>query len=375
MKIRIAQEELHKALQQFHSVAGRKSTMPILSNILLEARDNEVLIFATDLEIGIRGVYQAEVEKPGAITISCRHLMDIVKELPAAEITIESLDGNWIRINCGKSDFRIAGLSSEEFPAWPEFESQHTFEVESGLIGEMIRKTLYCVAENETRYVLNGAFFKISSEKGGVYAEMVGTDGHRLSLIRKKIAEEKDTASEERPGIIIPKKALIELRKLLEDGAVTLSLAMGKNQVLFKKGSIELFARLIEGNYPNYNQVIPARNDKRLAFAHKNELVSAVRRVSVLAKDKISAVRMDIASDKVTFVVNNPELGEATEEMAVDYNLEPLSVAFNSRYVLDVLQVIEGDEVFIDLADPVSPSILRQGNDPDYLAVIMPLRI
>lgn len=373
MKIRIAQEELLKALQQFHSVAGRKSTMPILSNILLEAGNNAITVFATDLEIGIRGMFPAEVEEEGAVTLSCRHLMDIVRELPPADISIGSLDNNWVSITCGKSDFKIAGLSAEEFPSWPEFDNSQTVEIDGALLGDMIRKTIYCVAENETRYVLNGACFKIvSSEGGNAFAEMVGTDGHRLALVKRAVPASELAGG---AGVIIPKKGLIELRKLLDDSTAPVSFSIGKNQILFKKDSIELFARLIEGNYPNYNQVIPARNDKKLSIPDKKIFASAIKRVSVLAKDKISAVRMDIAPEKVTLVVNNPELGEAIEEMTANYSAEPLSIAFNARYVLDALQVMEGDEVTISLADPVSPSIITYPGDADYLAVIMPLRI
>ncbi|MDH4099071.1 MAG: DNA polymerase III subunit beta [Nitrospirota bacterium] len=372
MKIRIAQEELVKALQQFHSVAGRKSTMPILSNILLEARKDTIVVFATDLEIGIRGIFPAEVQEEGAVTLSCRHLMDIVRELPAADISIGSLDNNWVSITCGKSDFKIAGLSAEEFPSWPEFDSGRMIEIDGGLLSDMIRKTIYCVAENETRYVLNGACFKIAPADGGTMAEMVGTDGHRLALIKKNIPGAEAT---EGPGVIIPKKGLLELRKLLDDKVEKVSFSIGKNQILFKKDSVELFARLIEGNYPNYNQVIPSRNEKKLAIQDKKVFASAIKRVSVLAKDKVSAVRMDIAPEKITLVVNNPELGEATEEMAVSYSAEPLSIAFNARYVLDALQAVDGDEVTISLADQVSPSIITAAGDTDCLAVIMPLRI
>lgn len=373
MKIRIAQEELLKALQQFHSVAGRKSTMPILSNILLEARKDSIVVFATDLEIGIRGVFPAEVQEEGAVTLSCRHLMDIVRELPPADISIGSLDNNWVSITCGKSDFKIAGLSAEEFPSWPEFDSERMIRIDGGLLGDMIRKTIYCVAENETRYVLNGACFKlVPSEEGGAFAEMVGTDGHRLALVKKAVPAEGMT---EGPGVIIPKKGLLELRKLLDDKVETVSFSLGKNQILFKKDSVELFARLIEGNYPNYNQVIPSRNDKKLTIDDKKVFASAIKRVSVLAKDKVSAVRMDIAAEKITLVVNNPELGEATEEMTVNYSAEPLSIAFNARYVLDALQAVDGDEVTISLADQVSPSIITATGDTECLAVIMPLRI
>jgi DNA polymerase-3 subunit beta len=371
MKLMIKKEEILKGLQRIQGVVEKKNTMPILSNMLLTADSNGVEIVATDLEIGLRGRYAAEVEKQGSVTVSAKKMYEIVRELPAEDIQIKVEDGNWVKINSGQSQFKLVALPKDEFPALPDVAEDGMIAIEGETLREMIKKTLYSVGENDARYVLNGLFVHMSSAKNGLNIRMVGTDGHRLSMIDRVIdATHKDES------VIIPKKAMMELRRLLEEDSSTAGLRIGfsKNHALFKRDGLVMVSKLIDGNYPNYLQVVPAKSTKKVAVA-KEAFAHAVKRVSILSKEKTNAVKLQLEKNQLVLSTNNPEVGEANEELSVDYKGDAITIGFNSRYLMDVLSAMDRANIALELSDPLSPCLITEEGDDQYRCVVMPMRV
>jgi len=371
MKLKIKKEEILKGLQRIQGVVEKKNTMPILSNMLLIADDSGVEIIATDLEIGLRGRYSAEVEKPGAVTVSAKKMYEIVRELPAEDIQIKVEDNNWVKIQSGHSQFKLVGLPKDEYPALPDVPEEGMIVIEGDTLRDMIKKTLYAVGENDARYVLNGLFVHMVQTKGGLNIRMVGTDGHRLSMIDRAI-----TATHKEESIIIPKKAMVELRRLLEEDAPKTELRLGfsKNHALFKRDGLVMVSKLIDGNYPNYLQVVPAKSTKKVMVS-KDVFTHAVKRVSILSKEKTNAVKMQLEKNRLILSTNNPEVGEATEELGVDYTGEAISIGFNSRYLMDVLSAMDRQTIGLELTDALSPCLITEEGDDNYKCVVMPMRV
>ena len=371
MKLKIKKDEILKGLQRIQGVVEKKNTMPILSNMLLIADDRGVEILATDLEIGLRGRYAAEVERPGAVTVSAKKMFEIVRELPAEDIQIQVEDNNWVRVQTGHSQFKLVGLPRDEYPALPDVAEEGMIAIEGDTFRDMIKKTLYAVGENDARYVLNGLFVHMNQTKGGLNIRMVGTDGHRLSMIDRVV-----DASHKEESIIIPKKAMVELRRLLEEDSPKTELRLGfsKNHALFKRDGLVMVSKLIDGNYPNYLQVVPAKSTKKVAIS-KDVLTHAVKRVSILSKEKTNAVKMQLEKDRLILSTNNPEVGEASEELAVDYKGEAVAIGFNSRYLMDVLSAMDRQTVSLELNDALSPCLITEEGDENYKCVVMPMRV
>ncbi len=369
MKFQIKKEEFLKGLSRVQSVADRRNTMPILSNALIETVDGGIAITATDLEIGLRGVYQAEVAEPGGVTLSARKLFEIVRELPEEDVSVESAENNWATIRSGKATFKFTGLAKEEFPTLPEMEGAQFVPVDSVLMHELIRKTIFAAGDNDTRYVLNGIYMVLSSVDGGSQIEMVGTDGHRLAVLKRTISTKAE------PGTaIIPKKSANELKKLLDEGEGDLMMALSKNHIVFRLGSLYMVTRLIEGNYPNYEQVIPTTNDKTV-FVEKVLLSAALKRVSLLSRERTNAVKFTFSNEKAALSSQNPEMGEAKEDIPVEYGGSEIEVGFNAKYLLDALSVMDQDKVSLLLKDNLSPCIISQAGGEAYKCVVMPMRV
>jgi len=384
MKFVIQKEELQRGLQLVQSVADRKSTMPILSNVLIVADKDGISLTATDLEIGVRGRYKASVSDEGGLTISARKLFEIVRELPSEEVTIESTENNWAVVTSGKSVFKFTGLAVEEFPELPEVEDAGFIKLEKSVIREFIKRTIFAAADNDTRYVLNGIYVSLKKADGGIGFEVVGTDGHRLAVIDRTVEAEVSDGFEE-TSAIVPKKSAAELRKLLEDGdaeeaeggegSSRFEMALTKNHVVFKSGTTYMVSRLIEGSYPNYSQVIPADNDKN-AIADKDSLTHSLRRVSLLSRERTNAVKFEFGTKDGTILSSqNPEMGEAREVLDIDYDYDAIEVGFNAKYLLDALGVMGTEKVRLLLKDSLSPCIVTEEGDDSYRCVVMPLRV
>ena len=376
MKLRIARDELLTGLQRVQGVVEKRNTMPVLSNILLEAKADGVDILATDLEIGMRGLYKAAVREPGSITLSARKLYEILKELPGGEIDLTVGENNWATIQAGKSQFKIVGLPSSEYPAMPAIEREGLTPLAGVGLVELIRKTLFAVGDNDARYILNGLLVTLTTSEKKTTLRLVGTDGHRLAVAEQELGA---TASKDAPReikAIIPKKAAHEMRHLLEEGDGEPLIGFTKNLMIFRKSGLLLTSRLMEGNYPNYQQVIPKdkEQEKRVTVA-KEELEGALRRVAVLSRDKTNAVKLTFARGRMTLFANNPDFGEATEEVSVRYGGEPLTTGFNARYLLDVLGVMDGESVTLQMDTPLSPCLLREPGNAGFACVVMPIKV
>ena len=370
MKFKIKKEEFLKGLSRVQSVADRRNTMPILSNVLIEAGEGGTSITATDLEIGVRGLYEAQVDEPGGVTLSARKLFEIVRELPQEEVSVESAENNWATIKSGSAVFKFTGLAKEEFPTLPEMEGAAFIPVDPHMMRELVRKTIFAAGDNDTRYVLNGIYMSIEKD-GGVSVRMVGTDGHRLAI--QKVPLEGAGTPEEGTAII-PKKSATELKKLLDEGGTSLMMALSKNHIVFKIDSLYMVTRLIEGNYPNYEQVIPKDNDKTVVV-DKAAFVSALKRVSLLSRERTNAVKFAFTTGNAVLSSQNPEMGEAREDMDVEYKGELLEVGFNAKYLLDALSAMEQEKVNLYFKDALSPCILSPVGDAEYKCVVMPMRI
>ncbi|MBI5847606.1 MAG: DNA polymerase III subunit beta [Nitrospirae bacterium] len=366
MKLIVSKDELQEKLSNIQNIVEKRNTMPILSHFLLEAGKNGSFITATDLETALREPLALKVEKEGKICIPARKMFEIVREVDG-DLSLESIDEQWLRIKTGASNFRLACLSSKEFPAWPGMEDMEEISLEAKTMAGLIEKTVFAAGDSDTRYTLNGLLFHITMDGR---LSMVGTDGHRLAAMAKPI---EGNLSEEKK-MIVPKKAATELRKILEKREGTVKMVLSKNHVLFSIGDIQFLTRLIEGTYPNYEQVIPAANDKRIII-ERAAFAKALRRVSLMAKDKTNAVKMDLGDNKLMVTTSNPDMGEATDEIAIEYAGEKTALGLNARYLLDIIEVMSSDRVIMEFQGALNPVLIRDEQDAEYRCVIMPMRI
>lgn len=366
MKITVAKEELQEKLSNIQNIVEKRNTMPILSHFLLEAGKSGSFITATDLETALREPLDMKVEKEGSICIPARKMFEIVREADG-DLSCESIDDQWLRIKTGASSFRLACLSSKEFPAWPGMEGMEEISADAKNLAEMITKTIYAAGDSDTRYALNGLLFHVTTEGR---LSLVGTDGHRLAALAKGV----EGNLQEEKKIIVPKKAASELKKILErkDGSVTMVLS--KNHVLFNIGDIRFLTRLIDGTYPNYEQVIPASNEKRVLI-ERVAFSKALRRVSLMAKDRTNAVKVDVGDNKMVVATSNPDIGEASDEIAVDYSGEKVTLGLNARYLLDIMDATLSEKIQMEFQGALNPVLIRDDKEADYRCVVMPMRI
>ena len=374
MKIKIARDELLTGLQRVQGVVEKRNTMPALSNILLETKQDGVELVATDLEIGIRGHYKAEVLEPGSVSVSARKLFEILREMPDSEITFTTQENNWVQIQAGKIQFKIVGLAASEFPALPTVEREGRVAISGSGLAALIRKTLFAVGDNDARYILNGLLITLLSTDRKVTMRLVGTDGHRLAVAESELSQDAVSEIPKEIRAIIPRKAAQEMRRLLEEEAGEPLLGFTKNLVTFQRSGVFLTSRVMEGTYPNYQQVIPKDNSKK-ATVDRTALEAALRRVAVLSRDKTNAVRITLDSGMLTLYTSNPDLGEATEELPVQYRGESLTTGFNARYLLDALAAMESETVHLEMKTALSPCVLRPEGDPGFLCVVMPMKV
>ncbi len=363
MKFRISKEAFLDGLQKVQHVVSTRTTLPILSNVLLVARDGRLQFTTTDLDVGITGSVEAQIEKEGATTLPAKRLVSIVRELPASEVEV-SVDGkNHAQIRSGPSFFKIIGLSEAEFPPLPDFEGAKEFRIPQQALRDGLRKTSYAISTDETRYVLNGIFTSFRDGK----MTLVATDGRRLAMVDTDL---EFPASHE-TDVIIPTKAVQELQRLLGEGGEVL-VKLSDSQVSFQIGDTLLASKLIEGNYPNYRQVIPADSNERVVIS-REALLETVRRVSLLSSDKSNSVKLVFGENQIEVTANSPDVGEARESMDVAYTGKPMQIAFNPEFLQAPLRNLDTDEVYLDLIDEMSPGVVRI--EGSFLYVLMPMRV
>ncbi|MBO9621485.1 MAG: DNA polymerase III subunit beta [Sphingomonas sp.] len=370
MKATIERATLLRGLSHVQSVVERRNTIPILSNVLIEAQAGGTMrLMATDLDLQIDETIPAAVDQPGAITVSAHTLFDIVRKLPeGAQVELSAAEGR-ITVNAGRAKFTLATLPRDDFPMIAEGDLPVTFELPAETLKQIIDKTRFAISTEETRYYLNGIFLHVTDEATPLL-RAAATDGHRLA----RVTVGRPDGAESMPDVIVPRKCVAELRKLLEevDGSVGVSLSGSK--IRFDLGQAILTSKLIDGTFPDYSRVIPTANDKLLKLDPKS-LMAGVDRVSTIATEKTRAVKMALDRDKVILSVTSPENGAAAEEVPGDYAALPFEIGFNSRYLMDILGQIEGDTVEVHLADAAAPTLIRENDTSPALYVLMPMRV
>ncbi|MDB6148559.1 MAG: dnaN [Chthoniobacter sp.] len=363
MKFSVSKEKLLAGLQTVQNVVSTRTTLPILSNVLLRAEAGQVRLTTTDLDVGVSGTIDAQIEKPGGTTLPARRLASIVRELPAAEVQVEVDSKNSATLRCGQSFFKILGLPEEEFPPLPKFDDAKSFSLPQQILRDALKKTSYAISTDETRYVLNGILFSFKENK----LTMVATDGRRLGLVDLEVEFPRSQEAD----IIVPTKCVTELGRLLGDeGEVKMS--VGENQVAFEVGGTLLVSKLIEGNYPNYRQVIPGEAKERITL-ERELFLNAVHRVSLLSSEKSNSVKLIFTKNNIEIAANTPDVGEARESLAVAYKGRDFSIAFNPEFLMAPLRNLPNDEVFLDLIDEMSPGVIKIQSP--FLYVLMPMRI
>ncbi len=372
MKLTIERAALLSALGHAQSVVERRNTIPILSNVLVSAANGQLSLTATDLDMDIVERAQADVGQEGTTTVPAHTFYDIVRKLPdgsQVELTFSGEDSR-MTMQAGRSKFALSCLPKEDFPAMSEGDLPHRFVMAADEIKRIVDKTRFAISTEETRYYLNGIYLHAAEENGRKTLRAVATDGHRLAQADMPLPSGADGM----PGIIVPRKAIAELRKLVDDveGEVTVSLS--DNKIRFSFDDLVLTSKLIDGTFPDYERVIPAGNDKLLEVdAHV--FAEAVDRVSTISTEKSRAIKLTLEKDNLVLSATSPDAGSATEEIPVSYDAEALEVGFNSRYLLDITGLIEGDNARALMSDAASPTMIKDSADDDVLFVVMPMRV
>jgi len=372
MELVVGKNLLLRELQLFQGIVERKNTIPILANVLIEAKGNEVRMLATDLEVALRSRCDAAVSKGGSLTLPAKKLYEIVKALPETDVRIQE-DKNGVKVAADKFDSRMQTLPREDFPSLPETTGAASATLPREALREMVAKTQFAITGEDTRYFLNGALFVLRSDS----MSLVATDGHRLALVtvKREGADEAVKAGEE-VKVILPKKTLLELGKLLSEADADIRYERGENHLFFAVGDRVLISRMIDGQFPAYERVIPKGNDKDIEF-ERERLTNAVKRVALLSNERSRAVKFEIDKGKVDVTSSSSEFGEAREQLTVEYQGAPLAISFNAQYVLDFLNVADTDVVSLSLKDEVSQAVMKPvgAQGYDYTYVIMPMRI
>jgi len=370
MELVVRKNDLLRELQLFQGIVERKNTIPILANVLMEAKGDEVRFLATDLEVGLRSKCSASVSKSGSLTLPAKKFFEIIKALPETDIRIAE-DKGGVKVAADRFDSRMQTLPREDFPTLPESGGAIATALPRAALKEMVAKTQFAITGEDTRYFLNGALFVLRPES----MTLVATDGHRLALVTVD-RDGKAKKDAEEIKAILPKKTLGELSRLLMEGDGDITYERGENHLFFHVGDRLLISRMIDGQFPAYERVIPKGNDKRIEF-ERDRLTNAVKRVALLSNERSRAVKFQIEKNKVDVTSSSPDLGEAKETLPVDYTGGAMQICFNAQYVLDFLSAVATDVVSLDLKDEVSQAVMKPvgAEGYDYTYVIMPMRV
>ena len=368
MRFTISREKLQEGLSAVAATVPAKTTLPVLANILIETTDKGIRLSGTDLDISVSTEVSADIDAPGAITIPAKKLAEIARELPPSPVKMAAVGDQRVTLDCGRSHFKILGLPKDEFPSFPAVKFKDSWRVRAGDLRKLIEHTVFAVSTEESRPILNGVLWELRSE----LMRMVATNGHRLAKMEVQIAAAGAPSSD----LIVPPKALEQIRRLFPEDE-ELEIARGDNHLGFRSPFTAVYTRLIEGPYPNYQQVIPKDNDK-YAIADKVALISALKRMSVIASDQTHRIRLSFNQALLRFSVQTPDLGEATDELPVRYSGDPMDIGFNANYLLEILRYIPTDEVRLTFKAPERAATLEPEGWTDaatYLTLVMPLRL
>ncbi|MEP0940911.1 MAG: DNA polymerase III subunit beta [Rhizobiaceae bacterium] len=371
MRVTLERSNLLKSLNHVQRVVERRNTIPILSNVLLKADEGVLTLKATDLDIEVTETTPASIEQSGATTVSAHMLYDIVRKLPdGSEVMMAVSDDNGLSLVSGRSQFRLQMLPESDFPDLTAGEFSHTFRMACEDFKTLIDRTQFAISTEETRYYLNGIYFHTVEDESELKLRAVATDGHRLAQAQTTAPD----GSAGMPGIIVPRKAVAEVQKLLEEPDASVTVELSDTKIRFTVNQVVMTSKLIDGTFPDYNRVIPSGNDKELVL-DRATFASAVDRVSTISSDRGRAVKLSLTDGQLVLSVNNPDSGSAEEEIAVGYGADALDIGFNSRYLLDITNQLSADETTFMLADPGSPTLIREKGEAGALYVLMPMRV
>jgi DNA polymerase-3 subunit beta len=372
MKVTLERTAMLKALGHVHRIVERRNTIPILSNVLIEARQGQLTLKATDLDLEATESAPADVAMDGATTVPAHVLYEIVRKLPeGAQVSLEmSGDSGQLLLRSGRARFHLQCLPAGDFPDLTTGDLSHRFVVAAADLKRLIDNTQFAISTEETRYYLNGIFLHVTDVDGAAMLRAVATDGHRLA--RVELAAPRGAAG--MPGVIVPRKAVSEIQKLIEDSTQDIAIELSSAKARFQFGDVVLTSKLIDGTFPDYGRVIPTHNDKRLVV-DKEPFERAVDRVSTISSERGRAIKLSIGDGKMVLAVNNPDSGSASEEIEVDYDSAPIEIGFNARYLLDIAAQLSSDTALLKFSDPGSPTIIQDRDGAAALFVLMPLRV
>lgn len=372
MKVTLERSALLKSLNHVHRVVERRNTIAILSNVLLRAGSRSLILKATDLDLEVTETIEADVGQPGATTLPAHVLFDIVRKLPeGAQVSLETTgESGQLLLRSGRSRFNLQSLPESDFPSLDVGDLTHRFMLAAGDLKKLIDKTQFAVSTEETRYYLNGIFMHATEVDGHMMLRAVATDGHRLA----RVEIPAPAGAVGMPGVIVPRKAVAEVQKLVEDLGAEVTIELSPTKARFSFGDVVLTSKLIDGTFPDYARVIPTTNEKRLVVECK-PFMEAVDRVSTISSERGRAVKLSLTDGKLTLSVSNPDSGSASEELEVDYESGPLDIGFNARYLLDITQQLDSDTALFKLADPGSPTLIQDRDGAAALYVLMPMRV
>ncbi len=368
MKLTIDREKLLRGLGRIQGIVERRGTLPILANTLIEAKSDGLTLAATDLEVGVISTHQAQVKTPGSATLGAKKLYEITRELGDPEVSLELEDASRVRIQCGGARFSLLAIPPEEYPSLPSPDGVSFVELEASLLASMIDSTLYATSTDETRYNLNGVYMELDGDGRVVF---VATNGHRLAKIDK--APPRPVAFLEK-GIIVPRKGVNEIRKLCDETEDSVEMGLGEGFLLVRKPGQLLSCRLIDGEFPDYRQVIPKGHQIRVVV-ERDRLIHAVRRIALVAHERSGGFRLALDDGQLELHAQNPDLGEATERLPVEYQGDRFETGFNARYLLEAVSATASKEIVLELRDELTPAQIRPVDSPDQVGVIMPMRL
>ncbi len=372
MKVTLERTALLKSLGHVHRVVERRTTIPILSNVLLSASDGGLQLKATDLDLEVTETAPADVGQPGATTLPAHTLYEIVRKLPdGAQVSLESdQDGGQLQLRSGRSRFTLQSLPESDFPDLAAGEMAHSFKLGAGELKRLLDKTQFAISNEETRYYLNGVFLHVTEADGKALLRAVATDGHRLA----RLETPAPAGAAGMPGVIVPRKAVAEVQKLIEDPSAEITIELSPAKIRFTLGSVVLTSKLIDGSFPDYARVIPTHNDKYVTVERK-DFSEAVDRVSTISSERGRAVKMSISAGRLVLSVTNPDSGSAIEELEVDYDGEPIEIGFNARYLIEIAGQLDSDTTLFKMSDSGSPTIIQDRDGASALFVLMPMRV
>ena len=374
LSINVSKEDFLPALNSLQSITGKKGTMAILANVLIQTQENFIELIATDLEVGIKKSVAAEIVNPGSLTLPAKILYEIVRESGSDTIKIEEKDKNWARIKAGTSMYNLAGTSSEEYPSFPEYNEEYLVSLPCELIKELIDKTIFSAAqERESNYTLTGILIEKEKEEEKNFLRMVSSDGHRLSIMEKELDEESEAIVIEK-NTIIPRKGVSEIKKVCE-GQKNFSMGADKKQLVIKTKNSLMIVRLMNGEFPDYKSIVNVIEKNKVIEIDRSKFLESLKRTSLFTEDTFNAIQLTVADNKLILSSQNMDYGNAKDEMAISFTGDPLDLGFNCRYFIDTLQVMRSDMIKAYVNSDQSPCFIEGDNDKGFVSIIMPMKI